>query len=157
MKRLKHAIGACIASKFAIIICILLLCFDIFAEFYFCDEITSILLGITTGLIATLTFYIYTRYIDSILSILEMQHITTLFLDNTLEMVNCDCEKKTLLRHTKDYQSKLSVLSCKLVYNKDYFYLLERIDGFVMSIKGAQSDFSKEFTEIAEARDRMLV
>ena len=156
-KKIKHAFMACLVSKFAITICLLLIILDVFAECYFCSHITSILIGITTGLIATLAFYIYTRFTDSITSILEIQHITTLFLDESWEIINTEFTKELLLKNTKAYQYQISLISYKVVYKTDYYLLLQKISDYVEKLNENQNDYTAELTAIANARDQMLI
>lgn len=156
MKRTKHAIMACCYSKTAIVICIGLIILDIIAEIFFCQIVIDILLGTTTGLIATLFFFIYTRYFDSITAVQNIQHITTVFLDSSFDMIKKEESKEEILKHTISYQSQLSMLSYKVVYKRDVFTLLNKIDDFVHALQESSPNLNNKLTAIAEARDQML-
>lgn len=156
MKKLKHIMRACWVSKIAILVCILLVGLDVVAGIFFCEIIKDILIGITTGLVATLTFYIYTKYMDSITSILTTQHITTLFLDDIFDSIISSDSKKVLLKRVKEYQYDLSVLSYKITYKKDFYVLLKKISDLVDAINNKKSNYTKELNEIAKARELLI-
>lgn len=155
MKRIRHAVSACSTSKAAIFLCVIFLIFDFIAVFFFCDKIASIIIGITTGLIATITFYIFTRYTESIETVFEIQHLTTILIEDISNSNKSD-EKANMLRMINDYQFNVSFLSHKIVYKDDLFDLIKKINALSNSIKGSNNDYSCEITELENARDCML-
>lgn len=156
MKRIRHAASACSTSKAAIFLCVIFLIFDFIAVFFFCDKIASVIIGITTGLIATITFYIYTRYTESIATVFEIQHLTTILIEDISKNSNKCAEKAKMMRMINDYQFKVSFLSHKIVYKDDLLDLLKKINALSNSIKCSNNDYTREITEVEDARDYML-
>lgn len=156
MKRIRHAISACSTSKFAIVLCTIFLIFDFIAIFFLCDKIANIIIGITTGLIATISFYIFTRYTESIATIFEIQHLTTILIDDISNIYNEAKNIDMMIKTINDYQFNVSFLSNKIVYKDDIFDLLKKIKALNDKIKSPNNDYSKEIAEIKDARDFLL-
>ena len=124
--------------------------------FFLCDKIANIIIGITTGLIATISFYIFTRYTESIATIFEIQHLTTILIDDISNIYNEAKNIDMMIKTINDYQFNVSFLSNKIVYKDDIFDLLKKIKALNDKIKSPNNDYSKEIAEIKDARDFLL-